>query len=374
MLMSFVLKSASMMKVAEHLYRAGSRSSESLKNYAKTLHAFSDYARKGPDDLVFIGLTKEGAVDQIGVHKLTQLADEYLGELEASDLATGSMAVKQAHIKTFFRVNGISLEPLRRYSLRVRYRSRAPKPEEVQHIVEVADLREKAMILMLATGGFRIGTLILLRYRHIKDDLEANRVPLHIHVEVEITKGKYADYDTFINEEAVHYLKLYIEARRSGTEKIPSEEIVDNSPLFVTKRVEADELVAHSDSQDPNKHLVKRRVSRPLDYSTAEDGIVTVLRKAGLRVKNGKLYEIRVHSIRKFFRTQLEAMGASRDYIEYMMGHKLSTYHDVPMKGIEFLRGVYAAANLRIQSKEKTSLADVLKELIGQRARTPPNT
>jgi hypothetical protein len=34
------------------------------------------------------------------------------------------------------------------------------------------------------------------------------------------------------------------------------------------------------------------------------------------------------------------------------------------MKGIEFLRSIYAASNLRIEAKEKASLADVLKELI----------
>jgi site-specific recombinase XerD len=35
----------------------------------------------------------------------------------------------------------------------------------------VADLRERAMIMMLASGGFRIGTLVSLRYRHVKEDL-----------------------------------------------------------------------------------------------------------------------------------------------------------------------------------------------------------
>jgi len=31
------------------------------------------------------------------------------------------------------------------------------------------------------------------------------------------------------------------------------------------------------------------------------------------------------------------------DYIEYMMGYTISTYNDVRMKGVDFLRNLYAA-------------------------------
>ncbi len=83
------------------------------------------------------------------------------------------------------------------------------------------------------------------------------------------------------------------------------------------------------------------------------------------------MYEIRIHSLRKLFRTQMTALGVPSDYIEYMMGHRLSTYHDVGMKGIEFLRSIYAAANLRIFPKQKVTLADVLKEIIKARGEDP---
>ena len=35
---------------------------------------------------------------------------------------------------------------------------------------------------------------------------------MHVHVEAEITKGKYHDYDAFLGQEAVDYLKAYLEA------------------------------------------------------------------------------------------------------------------------------------------------------------------
>ncbi|MGA3061459.1 MAG: hypothetical protein ABSD92_13975, partial [Candidatus Bathyarchaeia archaeon] len=70
------------------------------------------------------------------------------------------------------------------------------------------------------------------------------------------------------------------------------------------------------------------------------------------------------HSIRKFFRTQLAALGMPTDYIEYMMGHTISTYHDIEMKGVEYLRGIYSASALCIKPKTRVSKIDALKEII----------
>jgi len=46
--------------------------------------------------------------------------------------------------------------------------------------------------------------------------------------------------------------------------------------------------------------------------------------------------------------------GTERDYVEYMMGHSLSGYHDVKMKGVEFLRGIYLKSGISIQPRTKT--------------------
>ncbi|HIE22989.1 MAG TPA: hypothetical protein EYP68_02030 [Candidatus Korarchaeota archaeon] len=53
------------------------------------------------------------------------------------------------------------------------------------------------------------------------------------------------------------------------------------------------------------------------------------------------------------------------------MGHKLSTYHDVRMKRIELLRGIYASADLKIFPKQRTTLEDILKEIIRARGENP---
>jgi len=46
------------------------------------------------------------------------------------------------------------------------------------------------------------------------------------------------------------------------------------------------------------------------------------------------------------------------------MGHIISTYNDVQMKGLEFLRTLYAQSGLSIRPKTKTSKIDQLKLII----------
>jgi len=71
---------------------------------------------------------------------------------------------------------------------------------------------------------------------------------------------------------------------------------------------------------------------------------------------------LRPHSIRNFFRTQLAALGVNTDYIEYMMGHKVNTYHDVKMLGVERLRQIYARSGLSIKPKATSHKLEMLKE------------
>lgn len=76
------------------------------------------------------------------------------------------------------------------------------------------------------------------------------------------------------------------------------------------------------------------------------------------------MYELRVHSLRKYFKTQLLSLGVQPDYVDYMMGHTVDTYHDIQMKGVEFLRNIYAASGLSIKPKTKVSKIEALKEII----------
>jgi hypothetical protein len=195
---------------------------------------------------------------------------------------------------------------------------------------------------MLALGGFREGTLTKLTYRHVRDDSENNISPIHVHVEADITKGKYGDYDTFLGAEAEQYLRLYLNQRKTGTRRIPPETLTDDSPLI---------------RDETSKTL------RPIGPKQVSNLVHQLYVKAGLTKHRDGHYDLRTHSIRKYFKTQMIALGCQSDYVDYFMGHVLDTYHSIQSIGLEKIRNTYSKAGLSIRQKTKMSELDQLKQL-----------
>ena len=61
---------------------------------------------------------------------------------------------------------------------------------------------------------------------------------------------------------------------------------------------------------------------------------------------------------------QLMALGVQSDYIDYMMGHTVDTYHDIQSNGVPFLRNIYARADLRVKPKPTISKNEVVIQAI----------
>jgi integrase len=207
---------------------------------------------------------------------------------------------------------------------------------------------------MMAVGGFRTGTLLALQYKNVKYDLERNIIPVHVHIDALITKGKYCSYDTFLNEESTEYLRAYLDTRRKGTATIPPEKITDTSPI-IRNYLRNDEIYTITPSGI-------HRAVHDLYFKAGIASLLPACEASKSKIQNR--YDVRVHSLRKFFRTELASRGVNPEYIEYMMGHRTDSYHDVKMKGVEFLRGIYLTAGITIRPKIKLGKIETLKEII----------
>jgi len=345
-LIPFALNNQSIFKLATHLRRHKTSSKGTLKLYIYCLSRFTEWIGKTPDALISDCITDEGDLNPKIIRKLTETLDEYIGELQASNSAPSTINVNLCALKTFLKTNRIDIPQILGPRIRIVYSDRSPTPEELNKLLAYADLREKVIISMLTLGGFRVGTLCQLEYRHVKHDLEQNIQPIHIRVEADLVKGKICAYDTFIGPEAITCLKEYFNLRKRGSPsgKIPPETITDITPLIRT-----------------NSH----RQPKPLTRDQMSRVIRRLYKKAGLiSSEPKKRYTIRPHSLRKYFKTQLTALGTPQEYIEYMMGHKISTYQDVQMNGIDFLRNIYRASNLSIQQRTKMDRTSMLKQMI----------
>lgn len=344
-LVPFAFSNESTVQLAKHLLRHRTGSPGTLYQYLYGVYRFSKWLNTQPDQLIRNCTDPDGDANPKAIAKYNRLLDDFVGELQAENLAPGTVSNHIKGVKALFRASQLKLELAYSLSKRSIYKDRSPTPEELATLIDMAEIRVKTIISMLSLGGFRTGTLVKLQYRHVKRDLEKGITPIHIHVEAEITKGKYHDYDTFLGQEAAEYLRLYLQMRRQGTDKMPPENIHDETPLI--------------------RNMQLRRPI-PITTTAVHKLVHELYQRAGLIPQKalGRRYDLRVHSIRKFFRTQLAALGTPTDYIEYMMGHTIGTYHDIQMKGIEYLRGIYSASALSIRPKTRVSKIDALKEII----------
>jgi integrase len=332
------------MEVAKHLLHHRTGSLQTLHNQIYDIYRFSTWLQKSPDDLVNQCKGKDQVPIAKVVIQMERLLADFADNLQIENgLAPATVYNMVKAIRFFFQLNGVTFStPCRRSKWSI-YEERAPTPEELQKTLNVADIRGKVIIALMALGGFRSGTLVQLKYRHVKQDLEKGTIPIHVHVEPEITKGKRHGYDTFLNREATEYLKAYLDARKKGIMGQPPECLNDESPL-----------------------ISNYRKIKPLERGTIQDIVNALYIRAGVLTANHKIrrYVLNAHSLRKFFLTQMISMGIERDYVEYMMGHSLSIYHDVKMKGVDFLRRIYLASGLSIQPATKASKILDLIEII----------
>jgi integrase len=345
-LIRFAVLSPAVVEMAKYLKRHCSQSHATMYLYVWSVQGYCKWRGSDPDQLIAECFSQDGLPNQKALQLEARNLDDYIGSLQSEEYSPGHISNCVKAVKTLYRINGLNLCLPYKLHKYVVTKDRSPTPEELSRLVDIADIRGKLIVAMLAQGGFRLGTLCKLRYRHIREDFERNIIPIHIHVEAKITKGKYHDYDTFLGKEAVDYLRAYLEARKAGglPNKIPPETIQDESPLIRSEH--AKEVKALSPGQ----------IYNVLHRLMAQAGF--------LGSKVGRRYTVRPHSIRKFFRTQMAALGAQTDYIEYMMGHTISTYHDIEMKGIEFLRAEYAKAGLSIKPKSETNKMAIVRDFL----------
>jgi integrase len=345
-LIPFTLRNLSTMKVARHLLFNRTGSPLTLYEYINDFHSFCRWLKAEPDQLINRCRNRDGDANPKGIAMMTSVLDQYIDQLQARNLAPATIRSHMKSITSFFRINGVGLKLPYGLSVWNLHHERAPSREELVKILELADLRERVIITILAVSGLRVGTLLKLQYRHVKSDLERGVIPIHIHVEAELIKGKRRSYDTFLNEEAAECLKAYLNSRRIGTKNVPPEQINDESPLIRAR---------HS------------KQVRTVPVRAVYEIVHNLFIKSGLLEKNSlrKRYELRPHSFRRFFRTQMASLGVDPDCINFMMGRAVKDrYHDVRMKGVEYLRGVYMTSGIRIRPKIKMNKIDALKEIL----------
>ena len=225
-------------------------------------------------------------------------------------------------IVSFFKHNRIPISPDLNERLYVKYHNRDISREEITRILEHASLRDRTFFIDMAESGQRPHTLVQLRYRHIREEFEAGRIPMKIDLPAELIKDRVGHRFTFIGEDGFHSLKEYL---------APRMPLDDETLLFKAEK--------------PGR--TKREFLCPETFGNAFSKIALNL---GLtkRVKGGKPKPLRLYCLRKYFRNNIRIRDEG--YRKFWMGRAFGTDEHYLTRDVETHRKEYAAVypNIRI--------------------------
>jgi hypothetical protein len=100
---------------------------------------------------------------------------------------------------------------------------RIPTIEEIRKIMDYPDRRIKAVVSMMVSGGFRLGSWEYLKWKHVKP---IEREGTLVAAKIIIYAGESEEYFTFITPEAYNYLKDWMNCRISYGEKISDDSLI----------------------------------------------------------------------------------------------------------------------------------------------------
>jgi integrase len=309
------------------------------RGYTNRIRRFFKYVETEPDELLLAW--KEAKYDSVRakekfVDDWTEKVEEYVYSNFANHAPTTRMTELTA-ILSFFKHNRIPVQVGREKHVYVKYHNRDLKREEIQRIVEHANIRDSTFFLIMLESGLRPNTIVQLQYKHIKKDFQAKRVPMMIELPSELLKDRVEPRWTFIGEDGFRRLTQYLKPRMP---------LKDDDLIFLPER---------SDST--------RRYVSPESFSIKFSKIALKLGITKRRGK-GKPKEVRLYNLRKYFMNNIKCDTAFR---EFWMGHKTTQTHYVS-RDHERHREEYSKAydNLRTFALEKSEVENLRKRLNGQ--------
>ncbi len=187
----------------------------------------------------------------------------------------------------------------------------APTNEQMKRILQHADLRAKALFLVLDSSGMRINEVLQLE----PEDIKLENDPVRINVRMEITKTKQRRI-TFMSNEARDTLIEWLNVRDEWLETavkrcnlVPSHERHEDGSV---------KMVPVKKNPDDTRVF-------PFSPGNARGIWNTLLKKAGLaeQDKRTNYHKMHLHCMRKRFSTKMPGYISDngRDITETLMGH-----------------------------------------------------
>jgi site-specific recombinase XerC len=285
------------------------------QGYLLVFKRFCEFISKSPKQIFH---EFEATTDRKFRRQYAEYVRAFIASEQRRGIAPSTISSRVGIIKSFFKYNDLPLGFVPTVKARILYRNRDITHKEVKLILGASRPRERAFYAIMAQSGLRPDTICNLKYKHIKEDLENDRIPCKIEIPQEIAKGKYHSYFTFIGEEAVKYLRSYLIIR---------SEIKDEEYLFVKEGTESARVNPKSFSKFFAQTVQKLN----------EKGLMKLNQK-----KSNKPHDIRLYNLRKWFRKYANQAGF--EFVQFWMGHTVKAGQDEHYRppDLEYYRKIYA--------------------------------
>jgi integrase len=288
--------------------------------YLQGMLAYISFTAMTPEELI-----KE-AEDEIikGILPRHRLIKKHLigfrKYLQNKNMADFSVRSRMTGVRSFYISFEIELPKLQgegRHAKVIEDNSLVPTKAELQDVLRVCDLLERAVLLTGASSGLSSVELRNLTIKQFRDGYDPETGITTLKITREKTKVKFC---TFVSAEATKAVNEYLSfrdrdikaasARRK--QQLEKQRIVgETGYLFILRQV-------------PPEYVKKQNEElRKLSENAVQKLYRAISDKAQKNTKNGSYNVIRSHTMRKYFNSVLLNNGCDSFHVEFFMGHKL---------------------------------------------------
>jgi integrase len=339
-------------------FRAALTNPATRDSFERSLVRFLKNVKMTPDEFVAEAKSQSGRIEKILISFISTQNDR----VQKGEITAGTVSNAIKPVKILLEMNDATainwkkikrvIPKVRRYAL-----DRIPTIDEIQNIVEAADIRGKPLTLIFISGGIREGAIKQLK---VGDYTRLEGVGRLI-----VYNGDPERYVTFISPEACNALDKYLNFRREHGELVSA-----NSPLF---RDKFDPIK----KQDRHRGRGRaRRDARGIAIPMAESSIMQYYNRLfysiGIRSQKKRRHDFTVHGFRKYFKTRAEQAGMKPINVEMLMGHSVGisdSYYRPTEKELlqDYLRAVDAltvSQENRLRNEAETRDKIIEKNLV----------
>jgi integrase len=302
--------------LADRVFRR-SRSKGSAETYIWGVRRFCEFTGEDPD-----GLIRKLANGKLALEKLL---NSWLDRLDKEGVSPRTQKLYFYSVKKFADVN-LPDEPFNWKKVELPRswgveEDRVPTKDELGILMDHGNLLDRVVIAVMSSSGIRENTLVNLTLGDL--DLESYQDMGVVRVRPEAAKERVT-YLTFVSLEAKVLLKRYLDLRfRKGEPMKPEIPLIAKYEVKRSDKKAAKKLTEEGwwISGEADGSVILKKAIR-ISEAALRSRWRRLLKSANLAEKKRKFHSLRLHTLRKYFRTRLEAANVPTGFIEIMMGHK----------------------------------------------------